>query len=118
MLARRVDRRRQLHAGLAHRPKQAVHHDRRLARLKLWGARPATLAGCRDVGSFTSPVRTTESSDTTYAVGAVPLAAVSATACSSVSDLVHLPVVTAGSQFENAAVSADAEYEPEEVTTH
>ena len=35
MLARRDDRRRQIHGGLAHRPKQAVHHDRRLARLKL-----------------------------------------------------------------------------------
>jgi hypothetical protein len=35
MLAQRGDRRRQLHAGLAHRRKQAVHPDRRLARPKL-----------------------------------------------------------------------------------
>jgi hypothetical protein len=35
MLAQRGDRRRQVHAGLAHRRKQAVHPDRRLARPKI-----------------------------------------------------------------------------------
>jgi hypothetical protein len=35
MLPRQSDRRRQLHAGLAHRRKQAVYPDRRLASLKL-----------------------------------------------------------------------------------
>jgi hypothetical protein len=35
MLARRADRRRQLHADLAHRRKQAVHPDRRPARPKI-----------------------------------------------------------------------------------
>jgi hypothetical protein len=35
MLAQRGDRRRQLHAGLAHRRKQAVHPDRRLSHPKL-----------------------------------------------------------------------------------
>lgn len=34
-LVPRRDRRRQLHAGLAHRREEAVHHDRRLADLKL-----------------------------------------------------------------------------------
>lgn len=34
-LARRADRRRQLHVGLAHRSQQAIYHDRRLTRLAL-----------------------------------------------------------------------------------